>query len=418
MLSRRVVDLLVERGKVSRVQVDEAARMKTFFGGMVESHLLRLGHVDEIALADVLTEITGVPYAWAEHLRTIDPEARKGVPVPVLQKHRMCPFKVVDRRIRVAMLDPRDRTGMQQIQTATGLAVEPWVTTEYRLHRALERHFGVRLPGVRAITPAPPTAPDVARPRTPRPLPSPPAGPWVRSPENGPVDTGVPDDLGRSLAAEEPTGEALADFEPSTSGDLDSTSETSAPAVITMAGAAEPLSPPMPDAPAASPAAEAAIRVLDEFLSLARDRDAIADALLTFAARQAARCGLFAVGRDGIRGIAGRGRGFETTDVARVTLEPGSRTIFDTAIQSRDFYFGVVPALPANRDLYTALGGRLPEHVLIVPIVLKDRTVALLYLDNDDRPMSSPDITTMRRLAAKTGIAFELLLLRTKLRAI
>ena len=94
------------------------------------------------------------------------------------------------------------------------------------------------------------------------------------------------------------------------------------------------------------------------------------------------------------------------------------RTVFDTALESRDFYFGVVPALPANRDLYTALGGRLPVNVMLLPVVVKERTVALIYLDGDDGPLPRPDIPQMLRIAAKAGLAFEILLLRNKLREI
>jgi hypothetical protein len=55
---------------------------------------------------------------------------------------------------------------------------------------------------------------------------------------------------------------------------------------------------------------------------------------------------------------------------------------------------------------------------MVLPIVVKDRTVALFYLDGDDAPLVRPDIQLMRRVAAKTGLAFEMLLLRNKLREI
>ena len=160
------------------------------------------------------------------------------------------------------------------------------------------------------------------------------------------------------------------------------------------------------------------METLAEALAAAPDRDAIAAALFSFFRERALRVGLFAVGKDAVRGIAGQGRAFETSRLTGVSVPLGSGTIFDTALQSRDFYFGVVPAFPANRDLYTALGGRLPVNVMLLPIVVKDRTVALLYLDADDGPMARPDIPAMRRVAAKAGLAFELLLIKNKLREI
>ncbi len=157
---------------------------------------------------------------------------------------------------------------------------------------------------------------------------------------------------------------------------------------------------------------------LEAGLECPPDRDALAEALLEFCGGRAARCALFAVGREGIRGVAGRGRGFGTEIVRKVCVSPDASTVIDAALRSRDFYFGVVPPLPANRDLYTVLGGRMPAMALVLPIRVKDRTAALLYLDDDERPMTRPDITLMRRVTAKAGLALEILLLRHKLREI
>ena len=89
---------------------------------------------------------------------------------------------------------------------------------------------------------------------------------------------------------------------------------------------------------------------------------------------------------------------------------------YRAAPTAEEFYLGPVPPLPANKDLFSLLGGRLPPSILVVPIRLKGRTVALLYLDNDGNPITEPDLPLMRRIAGKAGIAFEILLLRGKLR--
>jgi hypothetical protein len=171
-------------------------------------------------------------------------------------------------------------------------------------------------------------------------------------------------------------------------------------------------SPPAP-APAPDPMAE-----LESALLAAADREDVASALLRFCATRTHRAALFAVTRDTIRGLDGHGAGMERERVRTVSLPRGGSSILDSALASRDFYFGVVPELAANRDLYSVLGGSLPSAVLILPVRVKDRTAALLYLDEGDRPLTRPDIPLMRRVAAKAGLAFELLLLRTKLRGV
>jgi len=52
---------------------------------------------------------------------------------------------------------------------------------------------------------------------------------------------------------------------------------------------------------------------------------------------------------------------------------------------------------------------------MLLPIVVKERIVALLYLDSDGAPMAKPDIPAMRRVAGMAGLAFEILLIRRKL---
>jgi hypothetical protein len=157
---------------------------------------------------------------------------------------------------------------------------------------------------------------------------------------------------------------------------------------------------------------------LDEALLSATDRDGLAIGLVDFCASRMRRAALFAVSRDAIRGVHGRGRGMEPQSVRAVSLPRGGASILDTALASKDFYYGVVPQLPANHDLYSVLGGMLPSAVLILPVSVKGRVAALLYLDEGERPLTRPDIPLMRRVAAKAGLGFEMLLLRGKLREI
>ena len=378
MFGARIARHLIDGGHLTQAQLDEAARTQGFFGGQLETYLLKLGYVDEGILGEALTEASGVPFAGPAQLRSIPEDALQSVPVAVLERLRVCPFRVEDRRLRVAMLNPRDAAALRELQQASALPVDPWVTTEYRLYQALERHWRIRFPGVRAISMAPPGSSRTAPVAT---------APSARSEDEGP-SVGLD---GLPLDAE---GHPVHDI------------------------LALPELSPVEEAEPAPAAAPSSLEDLETALLTANDRDAVAEAVLDFAASRAQRAALFVVGKDGVKGLAGRGRAFETERVRRVSLPPAAGTVFDTALGSRDFYFGVVPALPPNRDLYTALGGRLPATVLIVPVVVKDRTAALLYLDDDDARMLNPDIAVMRRVARKTGIAFELLLLRNKLRAL
>jgi len=378
VLGRQIAEYLLERGLISSAQLEEAQRTQGFFGGRLETHLLKLGYVSEELLGEAMTEVSGVPFASWEHLRAAPQAALEALPMPLIERHRVCPFRLDSGRLRVATLAPRDAVALRELQAATAHTIEPWVTAEPKLYQALERHYKLRFEGTKGIN-VHREASDRARS-----APGPSAGlpPRQAEPEVG-LD-------GRPLDAEVSFEEYATDRE------------------------AIPRAP----APAATSVADGGLDALDEAFASARDRDEIAEALFAFCSSRASRCGLFAVGRDAVRGISGRGRAFESDALRKLSVPVGSGTVFDSALQSRDFYFGVVPGLPANRDLYTALGGRLPSNVMLLPVLVKERMVALLYLDNESEPLPRPDIPLMRRVAAKASLAFELVLLRNKLREI
>ena len=389
MIGRQVAEYLLEHGWVNSAQLEEARRTQSFFGGRLDSQLLRLGYVSEAALGEALTEVTGVPYASWEHLRTATPGVLESIPVGLVERLRVCPFRLEEGRLRVATINPRDAAMLRDLQAATERVIEPWITTEPLLFQALERHYRIRFEATRPIRPAV----EASRPMPTR------ARPAATDEAPHVEDTGPEMGLdGLPLDAEASIDSFILRRSDASTEEIGASRSVRASVVPTNEGAA--------------------LEALDESLAGARDRDEIAEALFAFGGTRSSRCGLFAVGKDGIRGIAGRGRAFDTERLRTLTLPVGSGTVFDTALQSRDFYFGVVPALPANRDLYTALGGRLPANVMLFPIILKERTVALYYLDGDDGPLLKPDIPLMRRVAAKAGLAFEMLLLRNKLREI
>ena len=410
VFSDRVVRHLLSRKTITQEQLEEAQRTRGFFGGQLESHLFKLGFIQETALGEALTEASGLPYASGDRLRGIPPEVLAFVPSHIAERNRVCPFQLEERRLRLAMLNPKDTRIIAELQTATGLTVEPWVTSEYRIYQALERYYRIRSGAVRSISLAPPPPSRSAVPAT--------RSSALPSPEPPEPELGLD---GRPLDAE-------LDYEallPSPQEPVPL--EESEASLTTLAGTAGAASTEKrsqigpsaaPSAPQGARGTDAALERLENGLAGAVDREALIGALLEFCAGRASRTGIFAVGRDEFRGSAGRGRAFESVELRRVSIPLGTSTIFDTALGSRNFYFGVVPALPANRDLYTVLGGRLPATVLLIPIRVKERTAALLYMDGDDQPMMRPDIALMLRVAAKAGLAFELLLLRNKLREI
>jgi hypothetical protein len=157
--------------------------------------------------------------------------------------------------------------------------------------------------------------------------------------------------------------------------------------------------------------ADAERRLLDP-----RDSDDVGRTLVDFAAANARRVLLFKVQRHEVSGWMAAG---DAVDPAGFT---GYRTRFDrpslfVALQSGPHEIrGPLAALPAHDALHAALPGEAATDGVAVPIRVRDRLVAVLYAEPVGPAFAAATAGEFQRLGAKAAHAFELCILRAKLR--
>lgn len=184
--------LLLRDGVINLDQLETALRQQVLFGGKLGSNLVELGYVSLDTLAVYLGRIFGVPAATKERLEAADPAAIVLIPARLAAAHSAFPFAFEDnggtRKLAVAMVDPRDRAGIEAMREAAGMPIQPYIAGELRVFDYLERHYGVkkssalfaavaRVPPAMRRAPTPPPVPGPAhrleippRPRTPTPV--------------------------------------------------------------------------------------------------------------------------------------------------------------------------------------------------------------------------------------------------------
>jgi hypothetical protein len=405
-MAERLGQYLLRKGSISESQLQEALRTQQFFGGNLGSHLIQLGYLEEDELGETLAELLGVPYAGREVLRRPDPMALAALPADFTKKHRAFPFRTEKGQLHVALQNPRDALGLHEASFLTGLQIIPYVSPEFRLLQAIEKHYKVRLDrrqGIRVPGGLPASSRPVKKAAPPSPkAPKRPAGQEIGL-DGKPLD--APSDaleLGRPEPAPvPPPSPAGADRPPP---DLRVWRDTAEP------GADPAAAPP----PAAPPAKVAGLEEAARGIVEARDRDAVARVALGWLSARYQRAALLSVQKDLAVGWTGTGPDFEPERIKKVQVDLKVPSVFSTFRDTRSIYFGPVPSVPANQDLFTYLGGRLPTAALVVPVAIKSRLVALLYADNGDQPMPPPDLVSVRRLAAKVALGLEVLILRNK----
>ena len=63
--------------------------------------------------------------------------------------------------------------------------------------------------------------------------------------------------------------------------------------------------------------------------------------------------------------------------------------------------------MPIHREMAALWGGNLPDRTAMVPVALKGRPVAVIYVDGTDAAWSGFELESLRRLGRLVADAFE-----------
>jgi hypothetical protein len=165
-------DVIVELGFAPREAVEKAVRAARSPGTTVARVLLEMGAIDEEQLARATAERYGIDYVDLDGFR-VDAAAANLIEPAIPRRYRAVPVARLGTGLLVAMADPADALGLNDIAAMTGLAVRPAVASRPALDALLEA-----LP-----LDEPAEAPPLAKPAEAPPLDEParvePAGPAV-----------------------------------------------------------------------------------------------------------------------------------------------------------------------------------------------------------------------------------------------
>lgn len=124
-------------------------------------------------------------------------------------------------------------------------------------------------------------------------------------------------------------------------------------------------------------------------LEASPDRDVAIETVLRFARKAFSYVAVFgvfggrAVGWDARSTEAGAGKRIE-----QVSQPLDEETVLGTVLRTGGRYLGPVPDDDANRSLLSRMGRRLPQSAFVQPVIIGERTVALVYADNGEEPVS------------------------------
>ena len=148
-------------------------------------------------------------------------------------------------------------------------------------------------------------------------------------------------------------------------------------------------------------------------LTAAESRDDVAEAVLIAASASLKRAALFIAQSDRVIGWAAYPE--PPQGLRSFSIPYAEPSMFATLRNTEGFYLGPCPDLPGNRKIMAALGETERVHIAVIPISLKGKSV-LFFVGDIENPASAPSVPELKRLATMTATAFEILLLKNRLR--
>jgi hypothetical protein len=172
------------------------------------------------------------------------------------------------------------------------------------------------------------------------------------------------------------------------------------------------LAPSDPPSRPPSPAATSALKAALEALRFAQDRDAVAVALVGYLGKMFKRAAFFVVRKGELAGWVGHGGGLHPDELRRAVLKLERPSTFREILQTRLPFRGPISDA-ASRDFLIDALGWAPEMVLVVPLMIRERVVGLLYGDDEREPVPEEHVAELERagsaalenvLAVKKGL--------------
>ena len=139
-VSRRLGDLLVNEGLISREGLQRALSEQKGSNEKLGSILVRLGLIQEDQLIGFLSRQYGIPSITLTQL-DIDPEVVKLVPAQIAKKYEVLPVKRTGNALTLAMADPTNVFALDDVAFMTNLQVLPVVASQGAIRQAIERLY-------------------------------------------------------------------------------------------------------------------------------------------------------------------------------------------------------------------------------------------------------------------------------------
>ncbi len=132
----RIGEILLEYGLITHEQLAKALDLQARRSRRLGSILEEMGYLDIDTLLSVLSKQLDLPSVNLFEVK-VSSETLNMLPYDQVKSLKVLPFKKTDDSVFLAMVDPHNRDAIQNIESAVGRSVKPYVVPHYQLDKAI-----------------------------------------------------------------------------------------------------------------------------------------------------------------------------------------------------------------------------------------------------------------------------------------
>ncbi|MBM3249232.1 MAG: hypothetical protein FJZ09_00085 [Candidatus Omnitrophica bacterium] len=140
LISKQLGELLIERGVITRFQLEQSLAVQRERGGLIGEILVELGFAKEEDIAHALTDQYGFPYLPLNNYE-INPDVTRIIPARVAKQYLLIPVDKIGNNLTIVMSNPLNIQAVEDVEMLTGCSVQTFVATSSDVKKAIEKYY-------------------------------------------------------------------------------------------------------------------------------------------------------------------------------------------------------------------------------------------------------------------------------------
>lgn len=140
LVKKQLGELLIERGMITKSQLEKALQVQKEKGGLIGQILVVLGFTKEEEIAQALTVQYGFPYLPLQNYE-LTKEVAKLIPENVARQYCLIAVDKIGNTLTVAMGNPLNIKAIEDIELLTKCTVQVFVSTMTDINKAIDKCY-------------------------------------------------------------------------------------------------------------------------------------------------------------------------------------------------------------------------------------------------------------------------------------